>query len=200
MTGEAADVVTYFRGAFSLIFGLALAEGFKQTVHDKAAQATDPVLYNEKIFSLLGFLFLILPFYQGTMRFYGHFYGAANSLPSNYSFIIMFDSFAFLIEAAIFFYMSRALSPVHWISFYIAVVALLWVDTLWGIATAGFHSTPAPTSWIILNLVWGAAALVMVLFNKHLSNERAVLIGCIGLFIRTVLDYALNWPFYFPSP
>jgi dolichyl-phosphate-mannose--protein O-mannosyl transferase len=71
---EAADVVTYFRGAFSLVFALALAEGFKQTVHDKADQATVPVLYKEKIFSLLSFLFLILPFYQGTMQFYGHYY------------------------------------------------------------------------------------------------------------------------------
>jgi len=82
MTGieEVADVVTVFRGAFSVIFALALAEGFKQSVHDKAEKETDRVLYPEKVIGLLSFLLLILPFYQGTMRIYSHFYGDAKSL------------------------------------------------------------------------------------------------------------------------
>jgi RsiW-degrading membrane proteinase PrsW (M82 family) len=111
----------------------------------------------------------------------------------------VFDSICFLIEAAIFFYMSRALSPVHWISFYIAVVVLLWFDTVWGIVTSQLHSNPPPVSWLILNLVWGGLAGVLIASRKRLSNETAVWVGSIGLLIRTVLDYALNWSrFYFP--
>jgi hypothetical protein len=106
---EVADVVTFYRSAFSVIFALALAEGLKQTVHDKANELTTPVLIRDKVPSLLGFLFLIIPFYQGTIRFYGHVYGDAGALAS-YSYYIMFDSICFLIEAAIFFYMSRAVS------------------------------------------------------------------------------------------
>ena len=167
---EVADVVTFYRSAFSVIFALALAEGFKQTVHDKANELTAPVLYRDKVPSLLAFLFLIIPFYQGTIRFYGHSYGDANTL-ANYSYYIMFDSICFLIEAAIFFYVSSALSPVHWISFYSAVGVLLWFDSFWGIVTSQMHSNPVPVNWLILNLIWGALAGVLIWQRKRFSNE-----------------------------
>ena len=202
MTGieGVADVVMFFRGAFSLIFALALAEGFKQTVHDKA-EPTDRVLYLEKIPSLLGFLFLILPFYQGTIRSYGLLYADAKSLSPHYSLIIMFDSVSFLIEASIFFFMSRALSPDHWRSFYTAVVILLWYDTFWVWASTELHSNHPPEVWSVLNIVFGALAALMLYLRRGKSdyNQIIVVIGCMGLFVRAALDYFLSWNFYFPS-
>lgn len=181
-----------------MIFALALAEGFKQTVHDKAADPKDPVLYRDKIIGLFSFLFLIIPFYQGTIRFYGHFYSDTGALPNHYSFYIMFDSLAFLCEAALFFLMSRALSPVHWVTFYGAVVTLLWFDTVWVWATTEFHSNQPPAIWVVLNLIFGAAAMAMIFARSKLSNETAVRIGFVGLLARTISDYTFSWNFYFP--
>jgi len=194
------EVVAFFRNAFSLLFALALAEAFKQFVTDRPT-ATDPVVRWEKLITLLSFLLLIVPFYQGTVRYFVFTYGdpAALLRQPNYSLFIMFDCGAFLFEAALFFIMSRALAPAHWAAYYLAVVVLLLVDTVWAFtAVAWLHQTPIQP-WMFLNLGFGIVVGAMLLWRAMFIPSAAVAIGFVAVLIRTLLDYYLTWDFYFPK-
>src|SRR5260370_24678481 len=157
---QVAEVITFFRTAFSLIFALALAEAFKRFISDRAKQPTDPIIDWDRLLPLLSFVLLIFPFYQGTIRYFVFTYGDQKALPQPYSFSILFDSGAFMIEAALFFVMSRALAPLQWQTYYGSVLTLLWVDSIWGLAAAKLHKTPIEP-WIYLNLGFGAIVALM---------------------------------------
>jgi hypothetical protein len=196
-TIQVAEVIAFFRTAFSLVLALALAEAFKQFVNDRANERKDTVVYWDRLVTLLSFLLLIFPFYQGTFRYFVFTYGDANAVPDYYSAYIMFDSIAFLAEAALFFIMSRALSPSHWDTYYGSVLVLLFLDSFWGLMAAKFHHTPIE-AWIYLNIGFGVIVGVMLLARKKLSNEIATAAGFTAVLIRTGLDYYLSWNFYFP--
>jgi|SRR5580704_162498 hypothetical protein len=196
LAAHVGGIITFFKGAFSLLFGLALAEAFKQFVRDKP-QSTESVIDWHRLLSLLAFIFLIFPFYQGTIRFFDVEFGDPAKLPQPFSFAIMIDSFAFICEAALFFVMSRALAPERWITFYGAIVALLWVDSVWGLIAAKLHAGGIE-SWIYLNLIFGAIVAVMLALQARLKGYWPVGLGAAAILIRTILDYYFNWSFYFP--
>jgi hypothetical protein len=150
------------------------------------------------VISLVSFLLLIFPFYQGTIRYFVFTYGNTTALSPNYSFQLMGDSVAFLIEAALFFVMSRALAPAHWVTYYGCVAVLLWVDSIWGLIAVKIHGSPI-YDWIFLNMFFGLVVVVMLVRHKHLTDRQAIIIGLVAVFIRTVADYWLSWGFYFPS-
>lgn len=199
MTREAqlVEVIAFFRTAFAALFALALAESFKQFVADKANQATDAILHWERLMPLLSFVLLIFPFYQGTIRYFVVTYGDVRALPPHYAFAIMADSFAFMVEAALFFIMSRALAPAQWETYYGSVLALLWVDSVWGLLASAFHQTPIEW-WIYLNLGFGAVVFLMLSQHGRLTNQQATTFGVLWVLLRTMLDYGLTWNFYFP--
>jgi hypothetical protein len=183
-----------------------LAEAFKQFVFDRGAAAAaaapgtavHPVIDWERLVPLLSFVLLIFPFYQGTIRYFVFTYGDTDALQrQTYSFYLMFDGFAFLVEAALFFIMSRALSPIHWVTYYGVVVTLLWVDSIWGLSAAWLHNTPIE-NWIWLNLGFGFIVVILLLTRAHLSDRAATRIGAVAVLLRTVLDYYTTWSFYFP--
>src|SRR5438046_924046 len=126
-TAEIRNVILFFQGAFTFILALALTESFKQFVADKAEREEDRHIHWERLWSLISFLFLIMPFFQGMSRYYYSEYLAAE-IPDHYDFLLMFDGICFLTEAAIFFVMSRTLAPVLWRRFYSSVLLLFMVD------------------------------------------------------------------------
>jgi hypothetical protein len=195
---QIAEVVAFFRNAFSLIFALALAEAFKQFVIDRARTPMGPVIDWEKLIPLLAFVLLIFPFYQGTIRYFVFTYGDAKALlQQSYSVPVMFDGVMFVLEAALFFIMSRALAPAHWVTYYGSVVTLLWVDSLWGLGAAWFHNTPIEW-WIYLNIGFGAIVLILLIMHGRLKAPTATILGAVAVLLRTVLDYYTTWNFYFP--
>src|SRR5262245_51464107 len=195
-SAQIAEVVAFFRLAFTLIFALALAEAFKQFLFDRARLAADPVIDWKKLIPLLAFIVLIFPFYQGNIRYLVVTYGDANALQS-YSAPIMVDSIAFMWQAALFFVMSRALSPAHWVTYYGAVVMLLGVDVIWGLLSAKMHGTPIGP-WFYLNLSFGLMLGIMLFMQLRLSENVATVIGAGAVLVRTTLDYYTSWSFYFP--
>jgi hypothetical protein len=109
----------------------------------------------------------------------------------------MIDIFAFMWEAALFFVMSRALAPAHWMTYYGSVVMLLWVDSFWGLVAAKLHAVPIEP-WIYLNFGFGAIVGTMLFMHSHLSDRVATVVGAVAILIRTALDYYTTWDFYFP--
>lgn len=116
-----------------MVLALALTEAFKQFVADKAEKPEDPIVHWERLPALVGFLLLIFPFFHGMSRHIFLSYMNVEVAPPFYSMFLMIDGIVFMLESAIFFAMSRALSPGQWRHYYWSVMLLMLVDTLWAI-------------------------------------------------------------------
>lgn len=197
-TKPVPEVVLFFRGAFTIVLALALAEAFKQFVSDKADE-NEPVVYWQRVPALVSFLLLIIPFYQGMSRYFFVTYADLSKLPQPYSIFLMIDSVAFLGESALFFIMSRALSYRRAFSFYAAVLALLYLDSLWSLI-AYVHGASV-VAWTALNLVFGGFVAGLLYFLRQPPTTLQLpLIGTGIMLVRTILDYVATWGFYFPTP
>jgi hypothetical protein len=201
-TKDIVDTVGFYQKAFTLILALALAEAFKQFVADKADKEEDRVIHWDRLWSLISFLFLIFPFFQGTSRYFYVRYLHDPKLLSDYAASIMFDGVMFTIEAALFFVMSRTLSPTLWRRFYYSVLWLFVIDSIWAFFSWQLYAVDI-LSWLLLNLVATAVLGAFIVVNKCVrpgcTPSMACMICCIGIIFRTILDYSMMWSFYFPS-
>jgi hypothetical protein len=184
------NVVSFFQAAFTFILALALTESFKQFVADRAEKEEDRHIHWDRLWSLISFLFLIIPFFQGMSRYYYVEY-VDNKITAHYAIWLIFDGVAFLIEAALFFVMSRTLSPVLWQRFYLSVLALFVVDSVWALFSYETHHVPI-LPWLALNVT------SIIVFTTLIYKFRAPRTACIAVVIRTILDYYVMWYFYFP--
>jgi hypothetical protein len=177
---------------------LALGESFKQFVAERAVKETDRAIHWDRLPSLLSFLLLIVPFYQGMSRYFYLTYGHVDKMPQPYALFLAFDGLIFMIEAALFFVMSRALPAAQWLRYYACVLILLIVDSIWVWASHYFHSSPIET-WMFLNFGFGAVVLVMLLCARKCSAALWIsMVGAVIVLLRTGLDYWFNWSVYFP--
>jgi hypothetical protein len=203
LTKDIVDIVGFYQKAFTLILALALAEAFKQFVADKANKEEDRVIHWDRLWSLVSFLFLIFPFFQGTSRYFYVEYLHDSKLPSNYAAFIMFDGAMFTIEAALFFVMSRTLSLTLWRRFYYSVLWLFVIDSIWAFLCWKLRGVDI-LYWLLLNVaataVLGPFIVVNRCIRRSVTPSLACKICCIGIIFRTMLDYWMMWSFYFPSP
>ena len=123
---DIADVISFYQRGFTVVLALALGEGFKQFVRDRVEEPHEEFINWSRLPALVGFLLLILPFFQGMNRYFYITYVVplSHALRS-----ISFGRWRYLIiEAAIFFIMSRALSLGLWRRFYEWSIILAFVD------------------------------------------------------------------------
>jgi hypothetical protein len=105
-----------------------------------------------RIPALLTLLIFAMTFYLGMDRYFGKTYVQAHELSDGYAEHIIIDSLLFLLEAAIFFGMSRNLAPVRWEKYCRMIIALLVIDVIW----CSHAMMMGPTScvgWIIWDIV-----------------------------------------------
>ncbi|HXC37048.1 MAG TPA: nucleoside 2-deoxyribosyltransferase [Candidatus Acidoferrales bacterium] len=198
------------RGIFTIVIALAIGEAFKQFIVDRANNPAERHVQWDRLPALLSFLFLIIPFYHGMVRY---FYEAYNqeALPHPYGISLSFDCLAFTLEAILFFVLSRSLCLLQWRSFYGTVWILNCVDLFW-ILVDYCLKRPVPLTWIVLDL--STLVLIGVAFLRCNKNRFSVLklpipkkdwfclaaiFPVVILFLRTTLDYTINYSFYFPS-
>ena len=193
------NVVSFFRSAFVIVFSLALTEALKQFVNDKQPDGTNPTrhIHRDRFPALLAFLFLIVPFFHGTVRY---FYLHYESQPAfaDYASNLVVDGVFFLGEAAIFFAMSRAIALVRWRDLYNCIFVLMCVDTLW--SYIALQRGTQTQNWMELNI--GLAVLlagVLVFTHSGKAKWLPSLLCLLFVAIRTYLDYRWNWSMYFPS-
>lgn len=148
---NALDAIGFYKSAFTVVMGLALGESFKQFVAERAVSEDDRTIHWDRFPALLSFLFLILPFFQGMSRYLYVTYGDVYKMPRPYSAFLMFDGIVFISEAALFFVVSRALSGAQWRRYYLCVLTLLLIDTVWIMASTYLHSSPIER-WMFLNM------------------------------------------------
>jgi hypothetical protein len=187
---------------FSIVLALALGEAFKQAVAEHRPGATiGGDIQWDRLPALLTFLVLILPFYQGMNRYLLLTYGDVPASQHQYSAIaLIIDGVAFMVEAAVFFAMSRNLANSRWRYFYLIVLFLLVVDTLWGFS-ALLHPRDATTSilqgWMILNAIFSLILLFLIWVGSWLADRTVAVAGTVAMIIRTIIDYHISWNFYF---
>jgi hypothetical protein len=128
-------------------------------------------------------------------------YGGAPASQHQYSAIaLIVDGGAFMVESAIFFAMSRNLANSRWRYFYLIVLFLLVVDTLWGFsALLQPHdaTTPILKGWMILNAIFSLILLFLIWVGSRLTDWTIAIVGTAAMFVRTVIDYRVSWEFYF---
>jgi nucleoside 2-deoxyribosyltransferase len=197
-TRSILDAFTIF--PFAIVLALALSEAFKMVISEKT---TEKYIEPGKLYALASFLLLILPFYQGMNKYLLITYGEFAEGPKPNSVFLIVDGVAFMLESAIFFAMSRTLGLEHWTRFYWVVFGLLTVDSIWG-ASVFLHSNDTAATvvehWTLLNVVTISLLVLLVTLGKNIQNKHIpAALGMAGMLVRTIIDYAISWNFYFPS-
>jgi|GEM_PF-2669632 len=149
-------------------------------------------------------LVTIVPFYQGMNRFlYANHVVRPLAQPGSRLSPLLMDIYAFLAMSSLLFVMGTVLERPD--SFFFCWSALLVIDIVWSCSVWAIQRDERPL-WAINNLTWllGAWltwALILsfgppgVLGNPAHFLAYAFVPFEIG---RTILDYRINWGFYFP--
>lgn len=190
------------KGIYTIVLALAIGEAFKQFVVDRGQRAEERHVQWDRFPGLLSFLLLIVPFYHGIVRYFFEAYNRP-TLPAPYSVWLSVDCLAFMIEAILFFVMSRSLSLIQWKTFYYTVMVLCAFDFLW-VLVDKLAEQPTLTSWLFLDLgtFLGVAAVAYGSRRWEPKTSRATcwraIVPVLLILARTVIDYGLNHSFYFP--
>lgn len=198
---DLTHAIQFFQTAFTILMGLALGEAFKQLVPDG-----DKDIRSDRLPLLLAFLFMIFPFFHGMSRyFYTTYLAHPTAELATVATRVMFDGVMFLCLAALFFGMSRSLSPTHWRRFYGFLLSLLALDSAWTMISVVIYNAPV-LLWFKLDVVL-AAILIAVLWwrrgnrlaadNKTLS-KLPLYICAVATLCTTIVGYVGMSDFYFP--
>jgi hypothetical protein len=187
--------VGFFQGVFTIILALALGEALKQFVGD----SDDRYIHWDRLPALLAFLLTIFPFFQGMSQHLYLNYLHAAAAPRFYAAYLSVDGLVFLLQAACFYMMSRALAAKHWRRFYWALLTLLAIDVLWDLFCLwrGIQLI----DWLYLDLLLAAVLLAVLWRERGMASAatlRPPLICLAAVFVSTGLSYYLMRDVYFP--
>lgn len=171
MTVESmTEIVQNIQSIYTIVLALAIAEAFNQTIKASAPQeeihATTlknwlDCVHPSRFVSLVVFLLLAVPFFQGNQKYLYLQYIEPLHQPvppaSMSAMWLNFDCLVFSLEAGLFFVMSRSLSARRWQQFYATVVVLLLLDFVWAVMERR-HGAGVPGEWIWFDIV---AAVVL---------------------------------------
>jgi hypothetical protein len=166
MTVESmTQFVENIQSIYTIVLALAVAEAFKQAVresrpseetHATTFQSWFECVYPSRLISLVVFLLLAVPFFQGNQKYLYLQYIAplhqANPPLSISAFWLNLDCFVFTVEAGLFFVMSRSLSARRWQQFYGTVIVLLAVDFIW-VVLEMWHGASVHYEWLWFDLL-----------------------------------------------
>src|SRR6266568_2472261 len=193
------------KAIYTIILALAIGEAFKQFVADQAASPQQRRIHWDRLPALLSFLFLIVPFYHGMLRYFFEAYVNYTRQPGHppYGLWLMADCSAFCVEAILFFVLSRSLALAQWRRFYKTVVILLFLDLLWVLFVVFAHQ-PAIVNWAYLDFAaLFLLGLLLFAFRDYAPDtdwrSLAAVLPVLLILARTLTDYALNDSFYFPT-
>jgi hypothetical protein len=191
MTVESmSQIVENVQSIYTIILALAVAEAFNQAIRETKPRAERPAttlvswfdcFHHARVVSLVVFLLMIVPFFQGNQKYLYLQYVEPLHGPHPPKTIsamwLNFDCVVFSLEAGLFFVMARSLSAHRWQQFYAAIIVLLSLDLVWA-AIEKHRGADVPAEWLWFD---GLVALVL-----------AAIIVLDWFFIRYDRDKKLN--------
>jgi hypothetical protein len=165
------STVDSLQAIYTVVLGLSLGEAFMQFVAENG-QAEHKIRWDRAV-SLLSFLLLIVPFFQGMNRYFFEVYLKPSGLGAQYGSRLLVDCGVFTVEGCLFFVLSRSLSQEKWRRFYVTVLVLLGVDLIWDFRVFHYLRLPFLEKWLILDF----AGLAFIL-RPHIqrATRRSTLI------------------------
>jgi len=181
---------------YTVVVGLALVEGIKSILNLR----TDTNLISINLKSLPTFfalVFTLIPFHHGANRYLDETY--IDSRNPRHPLTGLVDFFFFFFEAIIFYSMALLIPQPK--SFFFALLLLLVIDIVWLIFV---YFSASESFGKIRHWLWLNAATVLIVFifivSKFMAEDinKWIVLASIVL-VRTVLDYFLEWSFFWPK-
>ncbi len=203
------QIVQNIRSIYTIILGLAIAEAFNQAVresepekerHAATIKSWFECLHPSRIISLLVFLMIATPFFQGNQKYLYLQYlePLHRAIPPKTisSFWLNFDCLTFSLEAGLFFVMSRSLSARRWQQFYATIIVLLFVDMLWVMLERG-HGANVPLEWFWFDAIGATtlAAIIMLdwFFIPYKRGKELNIYCYVGISLVAVVGLAYGY-------
>lgn len=202
MSSSKESTVKNLQELYTVSVGVALVLAIEQLV--KVPDAERVIIRWDGLPCFVAFLATLIPFYHGALRHLDHRYideaGAKFRRGT-----LLADFLLLFFEACLLLVAARVL--LHPIAFGWTLVALLLLDSLWGMAVYYLLSTTErrahEVNWAVLNLIVGPVLAVVLILAQSTSDEAPpwlVIVIAAALVGRSVTDYARSWDYYFPRP
>jgi hypothetical protein len=159
------EIIEDIQSIYTIILALAIAEAFNQAIkenkpHEEKHAATlvswFDCFHHSRIPSLIVFLLLAAPFFQGNQKYLYlqyieplHQLNPPKSISARW---LDFDCLIFSVQAGLFFVMSRSLSARRWQQFYATIILLLSIDFIWALLER-WHGSAVPREWIWFDII-----------------------------------------------
>jgi len=140
----------------------------------------------------IAFLFTLVVFYHGMNRHLDDTFVTGESKLQR-PILLLVDIFVFLVEGSLLVVMASTINNPG--AFFYAWSVLLVVDILWGLYLYLVIRRVAPSKWILNNTIFLAVAWVLWLL---ILPQNVAMIAIVEI-MRNIVDYRINWAFYFPN-
>ena len=191
---------------YSFIVALALTNGLLNLV-SSWAKANSTSAYVSLVAITLAFLVTAVPFFHGMER---HLYTThilnPDLGPGGRPTPLLLDIFSFIFEGSILFLMGSNLGDPE--IFLRLWSSLLVVDIVWALVVWALQKGKRP-NWVGNNFSWLCIAWLtwvgyqwVLKRSGYSSSDQLALFACLFALIeigRSITDYYINWPFYFPN-
>jgi drug/metabolite transporter (DMT)-like permease len=188
---------------YMVVAGLALACGLERLVFSNNGQFQLPTDITVIAFFII-FVTTVVRFVHGAMRHFHHYYLEQPQQTRWRKRQPLWDFAALGGEAFLFFLLAFSASdPLRFITYYLI---LLLIDSIWLIGIPFPHIervwTGTPRNWIIANLTVLVPTGIPWFWFHNTQIAPPWLLGVFfaGVLAHTVMDYRLNWQFYFGQP
>jgi hypothetical protein len=180
---------------YAVVIALAIAQAIQGLLKDPASGAL--FTFSQIVIGLpafVAFLFTLVPFWHGMNRHIDRCYLEKEGAVVHGA--LLTDFVTFFLEASFLFAAGWSLRS--GISSFVALGGLLLIDTLWGFVSHQIHFPTQKSHvrrWSAVNLAAIAIAILIVDYDFQ-SKPLALMIVAI---LRSIVDYAFCWDFYFPG-
>lgn len=203
MESARVSSMRHLQTLYTVVVGIALTVALEDITRTDGGQvplikSLDPVLL------LIALIVTMLPFYHGALRHLDVTYIERDARNLR-SFALLADFVVLFVEGCLFLLIARQLGNPQW--FALGLAALLAVDIAWGVVAHFEFTQPAldkpEWKWVQNNTAAlfsigcyaTAGKLISGTWSGHWLAGGILSIAV----IRTIVDYARSWRFYYPA-
>jgi hypothetical protein len=181
---------------YAVVIALAISQAIQSLL--KGSNATTDLNLGQLSSGLPGFvafLVTLVPFWHGMNRHLDRCY-----LEKTHAVVqgaLLLDFVIFFVEAIFLFAAGWSLRS-GIVTFY-CLGSLLWIDMLWAFVSHQIHFPGRKShavKWSTINVISIVVAVLIVAFP---FQGKPLVLAVIAV-LRSIVDYALCWDFYFPTP